>query len=157
MLLKEIRLENESLQKSLEVEKSSENRATLLPKRLIVEEKEKEKSQSFLEKSQFSCLEFQTGNWNLPLACKKKLIHFIKKSSEAKSEIYFITGVIDSDPYKGLSIELKQTGLAMYRAKEIVKFLYEYKDSSIKIYYKEEKMMQNGRGFILEKEEKFIQ
>lgn len=62
----------------------------------------------------FSCLEFGIGAYKADARCE----NIAKSAKKMGYDLYEIRGVVDTNPYAGLSPELKQEGLAGYRAKE---------------------------------------
>ena len=64
----------------------------------------------------------RNGRWSMPNACKDEVLSAIKTLISTNSEIIAIevSGVVDSSPYSGPSAELKQEGLASFRAREAI-------------------------------------
>ncbi|MFP4332692.1 MAG: hypothetical protein ACLFQJ_05275 [Campylobacterales bacterium] len=67
----------------------------------------------------FSCLEFGIGSYKADARCE----NIAKSAKKMGYDLYEIRGVVDNNPYSGLSPELKQEGLAGYRAKEGARLL----------------------------------
>jgi len=66
----------------------------------------------------FTCYELKTGSYELDEHCKE-----LSKAFNNKYDLFEVRGVVDEQPYVGPSAELKQEGLASYRAKEGAKLL----------------------------------
>ena len=75
-----------------------------------------------LDKNIASCNTMRNGRWSMPNACKDEVLSAIKTLISTNSEIIAIevSGVVDSSPYSGPSAELKQEGLASFRAREAI-------------------------------------
>lgn len=67
----------------------------------------------------FSCLEFAVGSYRADERCE----NVAKSAKKMGYDLYEIRGVVDNKPYAGLSPELKQEGLAGFRAKEGARLL----------------------------------
>lgn len=66
----------------------------------------------------FSCYDFQNGSYKSDRRCQG-----LAKGVNSEYDIYEVRGVVDEVPYMGSSPELKQEGLASYRAKEGAKLV----------------------------------
>jgi len=66
----------------------------------------------------FTCYGLETGSYELDEHCKE-----LSKAFNNKYDLFEVRGVVDEQPYVGPSAELKQEGLASYRAKEGAKLL----------------------------------
>lgn len=75
-----------------------------------------------LDKNITSCNTMRNGRWNVPDSCRDDLLSAIKTLVSANSDIIAIevSGIVDSSPYSGPSAELKQEGLASFRAREAI-------------------------------------
>lgn len=64
------------------------------------------------------CFSMQIGKWEIPQGCLLSLATKISKELENDKKVvaFEVQGIVDSNPYKGLSPELKQEGLASFRA-----------------------------------------
>ncbi len=68
------------------------------------------------------CTSYALGGWEIPKECKEDTIAKVKKEiqSDRKIVVWEVIPVVDENPYGGLSPELKQEGLASFRAKSVV-------------------------------------
>lgn len=64
------------------------------------------------------CFSMQIGKWDIPQGCLLSLATKIGNELEKDKKVvaFEIQGIVDNNPYKGLSPELKQEGLASFRA-----------------------------------------
>ena len=71
------------------------------------------------------CYKSKTGKWQLPQECAKTLISNVQAILKEDKKIVAleVSGVVDEQKYKGLSPELKQEGLASFRAKSVIEYL----------------------------------
>lgn len=74
------------------------------------------------EKVVAHCKSMQIGRWNMPKECANELTSGIKEILAQDNRIvaFEISGLVDNLPYGGFSPELKQEGLASFRAKEAI-------------------------------------
>lgn len=91
----------------------------------------------------FSCLEFDVGSYKADKRCKD----IAKSAKKMGYDLYEIRGVVDNQPYAGLSPELKQEGLAGYRAKEGASLLEEDIPKDSILFQGFSKQMDKKRGF----------
>ena len=75
-----------------------------------------------LDKNIASCNTMRNGRWNVPDSCRDDVLSAIKKLVSANNDIIAIevSGIVDNSPYSGPSAELKQEGLASFRAREVI-------------------------------------
>ena len=75
-----------------------------------------------LDSTVSTCYLMRNGKWMLPKACESEMIESIRNLISANNEIVAleISGVVDNNPYAGPSAELKQEGLASFRAREAI-------------------------------------
>lgn len=68
------------------------------------------------------CKIMKIGRWNMPQSCASELIEGIKEivAKDQRIVAFEVSGIVDNLPYGGLSPELKQEGLASFRAKEAI-------------------------------------
>ncbi|WP_300742330.1 hypothetical protein [uncultured Helicobacter sp.] len=68
------------------------------------------------------CVDMKIGRWNMPKHCLDELTRGIADMVHKDKKIvaFEVSGVVDSLPYAGLSPELKQEGLASFRAREAI-------------------------------------
>lgn len=71
------------------------------------------------------CYKSRTGKWQLPQECAKTLISNVQAILKEDKKIVAleVSGVVDEQKYRGLSPELKQEGLASFRAKSVIEYL----------------------------------
>lgn len=72
-----------------------------------------------------TCYSLPNGKWALPNKCRDNIVRAVRELIASNSEIIAleISGVVDSNPYSGPSAELKQEGLASFRAREAIRLL----------------------------------
>lgn len=110
------RLQNALIQKEKELQSLSQsfnNSTTQKPTTLQLRYTIKPKKQIIAE-----CFSMQTGKWEIPQGCLLSLATKISKELENDKKVvaFEVQGIVDNNPYKGLSPELKQEGLASFRA-----------------------------------------
>ena len=109
------RLQNALIQKEKELQKLSQSlsNSTQKPTTLQLRYTIKPKKQIIAE-----CFSMQTGKWEIPQGCLLSLTTKINKELENDKKVvaFEVQGIVDNNPYKGLSPELKQEGLASFRA-----------------------------------------
>lgn len=68
----------------------------------------------------FSCVNMQNGKWNMPKNCNSEIINAVQRLIDNNAELIAleVSGIVDNSPYAGPSAELKQEGLASFRARE---------------------------------------
>ncbi len=68
----------------------------------------------------FVCNDMRNGGWKLPQKCADGLINAVQRLIESNAELiaFEVSGIVDNSPYSGPSAELKQEGLASFRARE---------------------------------------
>lgn len=73
------------------------------------------------------CYGMEVGTWNVDQECIRKAQKTIKRMAKKYSGIiaWEVLPVVDSRPYKGLSPELKQEGLASFRAQAGIKLIHD--------------------------------
>lgn len=71
------------------------------------------------------CYSAPNGKWNIPQECAKTLISNVQAILKEDKKIVAleVSGVVDEQKYRGLSPELKQEGLASFRAKSVIEYL----------------------------------
>lgn len=70
----------------------------------------------------FECNTMRNGKWAMPKDCKDSALKAIQKLIDDNNELIVleVNGIVDSNPYAGPSAELKQEGLASFRAREAI-------------------------------------
>lgn len=101
-----------------------------------------------LDKNIASCINMKNGKWKMPDSCINDMINAIKKLIETNNEIIAIevSGIVDNNPYAGPSAELKQEGLASFRAREAIGVITR-NFSSIAVFEGLSIQAPNKRGF----------
>lgn len=71
------------------------------------------------------CYNTPKGRWNIPQECAKVLIVNIQNLLKEDKKIVAleVSGVVDDQQYSGFSPELKQEGLASFRARNVIEYL----------------------------------
>ncbi|MGP1579749.1 MAG: hypothetical protein ACTTH5_01805 [Wolinella sp.] len=75
------------------------------------------------EKIITECHTMDVGKWAIPENCAISVAANVHKELEEDKRVvvFEVQGIVDSTPYKGLSPELKQEGLASFRAREAIR------------------------------------
>lgn len=70
----------------------------------------------------FVCNSMRNGKWSMPKDCKDSALNAVQKLIDDNNELIAleVSGIVDSNPYAGPSAELKQEGLASFRAREAI-------------------------------------
>lgn len=71
------------------------------------------------------CYNALNGRWNIPQECAKVLVSNIQNLLKEDKKIVAleVSGVVDEAQYSGFSPELKQEGLASFRARNVIEYL----------------------------------
>lgn len=101
-----------------------------------------------LDKKVATCQSMRNGKWDIPKTCRDDMLREINALIATNKELIAleISGIVDSNPYAGPSAELKQEGLASFRAREaigIVSRAY----SNVAVFEGLSIQEQNKRGF----------
>ena len=101
-----------TLNKSMEQIKTNANtlanmRYAIKPKKQIIAE----------------CFAMEIGRWEIPTNCMLAIATNVNKelTDDIRVVAFEVQGVVDTNPYRGLSPELKQEGLASFRAREAIR------------------------------------
>ncbi|WP_305862341.1 hypothetical protein [Helicobacter cholecystus] len=117
-LIKQIGIKNNQIKVLTEENTALKKQASSMTQRLsyII----KPKTQLVVE-----CYKSKTGKWQLPQECVKTLIENVEMMLKEDKKIVAleVSGVVDEQKYGGSSPELKQEGLASFRAKSVIKYL----------------------------------
>ncbi|WP_300692353.1 MULTISPECIES: hypothetical protein [Helicobacter] len=64
------------------------------------------------------CFSMGVGTWEIPQSCLLSIATKVDKELQADKRVvaFEVQGIVDTNPYRGLSPELKQEGLASFRA-----------------------------------------
>lgn len=96
----------------------------------------------------FSCTNFKNGKWAMPKNCAADIVSAVQRLISNNAELIAIevSGIVDNNPYSGPSAELKQEGLASFRAREgIIAIMRNF--SSVAAFEGPSMQMPNKRGF----------
>lgn len=96
----------------------------------------------------FSCTNFKNGKWAMPKNCAVDIVSAVQRLISNNAELIAIevSGIVDNNPYSGPSAELKQEGLASFRAREgIIAIMRNF--SSVAAFEGPSMQMPNKRGF----------
>ena len=96
----------------------------------------------------YRCLGMRNGSWIMPKKCENDILEAVQRLIDANNELIAIevSGIVDGNPYSGPSAELKQEGLASFRAREgIIAIIREY--SNIAAFEGPSLQEQGKRGF----------
>ena len=68
----------------------------------------------------YFCGNMRNGKWIMPKKCEEEILNAVQRLIDANNELIAIevSGIVDGNPYSGPSAELKQEGLASFRARE---------------------------------------
>lgn len=89
------------------------------------------------------------GKWNLNKKCQQTLIEGLKHALEDKKVVAIeVSGIVDTRPYGGSSPELKQEGLASFRAKEAILFVRKNMPN-VAVFEGLSQQVPNKRGFVV--------
>lgn len=114
-LIAKLRLEIKTLEQKLE-QPSTKVDSTINQTQMIQQIKTIKKPERRLI---YECIGYSVGGWEIPELCSKGLKEKITKESLQNSIAIELAPIVDSTPYLGPSSELKQEGLATYRAKSV--------------------------------------
>lgn len=96
----------------------------------------------------FSCTNFKNGRWDMPKNCAGAIVSAVQRLIDNNAELIAleVSGIVDNNPYSGPSAELKQEGLASFRAREgIIAILRNFTNVAA---FEGPSMQMNGkRGF----------
>lgn len=70
----------------------------------------------------FSCVNMRNGKWAMPKKCSSDIVNAVQRLIDNNAELIAleVSGIVDNNPYAGPSAELKQEGLASFRAREAI-------------------------------------
>lgn len=95
------------------------------------------------------CSVLPVGKWSLNQKCQQTLAENLKRTLEDKRVVAIeVSGVVDTRPYGGSSPELKQEGLASFRAKEAILFVQK-NAPNIAVFEGLSQQIPNKRGFVV--------
>ncbi|RAX54910.1 hypothetical protein CCY99_01850 [Helicobacter sp. 16-1353] len=69
-----------------------------------------------------TCHTMRNGRWVMPESCAKDIVESVQNLINTNKELIAleVSGIVDNNPYAGPSAELKQEGLASFRAREAI-------------------------------------
>lgn len=102
------------------------------------------------EKIVAHCKIMKIGRYAMPQTCQQELLNGVVEmiNSDNKIVAFEVSGVVDNLPYGGLSPELKQEGLASFRARAAITNISK-KISSVAVFEGLSKQRARERGFIV--------
>jgi len=102
------------------------------------------------EKIVSHCKDMKIGRWNIPQNCIKELNDGIKSiiNKDHRIVAFEISGIVDNLRYRGFSPELKQEGLASFRAKEAITLAVRTLPS-VAVFEGLSQQRANQRGFVV--------
>lgn len=73
------------------------------------------------------CFSMEVGRWEIPTSCLLSIATNVSEELQNDGRVvaFEVQGIVDASPYRGLSPELKQKGLAGFRAWSAIAHLYE--------------------------------
>lgn len=96
----------------------------------------------------FSCVNMKNGRWDMPKKCGGDILNAVQRLIDNNAELIAIevSGIVDNNPYAGPSAELKQEGLASFRAREgIIAIMRGF--SNVAAFEGPSMQLHNKRGF----------
>lgn len=96
----------------------------------------------------FSCVNMRNGKWAMPNQCSSEIVNAVQRLIDNNAELIAleVSGIVDNNPYAGPSAELKQEGLASFRAREaIITIMRNF--SNVAAFEGPSMQMPNKRGF----------
>jgi hypothetical protein len=97
-----------------------------------------------------ACLSMDVGKWTLRESCQAALKKRVHAIYDPDRHFLVITPVVDARPYADPLSELKQAGLAQFRAQSATELLKEQLPEDVLILQKRGEQTEDKRGFILE-------
>lgn len=96
------------------------------------------------------CVNMKIGRYTMPKNCSESLKSGINEIIKQDNTIvaFEISGIVDTRPYAGLSPELKQEGLASFRAKEAI-MIATHQMPSVAAFEGLSQQGANQRGFVV--------
>lgn len=96
----------------------------------------------------YECVNMRNGRWIMPKKCEEDILNAVQRLIDANNELIAIevSGIVDGNPYSGPSAELKQEGLASFRAREgIISIMRGY--SNVAAFEGPSQQVRGKRGF----------
>ena len=97
-----------------------------------------------------SCYSMQNGKWKIPQSCLLSIATKVNAELQNDKRVvaFEIQGIVDNKPYAGLSPELKQEGLASFRAWEAIREI-EKKLPNVTAFEGPSLQLPNKRGYTI--------
>lgn len=107
-------------------------RYTIKPKRQIITE----------------CFSMNIGAWEIPQSCLLSIATKVDKELQADKRVvaFEVQGIVDTNPYRGLSPELKQEGLASFRAWNAIRAINDKIPNAV-VFEGPSLQLENKRGY----------
>lgn len=101
-----------------------------------------------IDKNISVCDTMLNGKWITPQICNKTLVDSVENLINTNKELIAIevSGIVDNNPYAGPSSELKQEGLASFRAREAIRIITK-RFSNVAVFEGLSIQTPNKRGF----------
>ncbi len=94
------------------------------------------------------CFSMQTGAWEIPQSCLLAIATKVDKELQTDKRVvaFEVQGIVDTNPYRGLSPELKQEGLASFRAWNAIRAIND-KIPNATVFEGPSLQLENKRGY----------
>lgn len=149
------RLQEALYQKNRELEHLAQSVEGL---NVSVQEMQEKKAQNTMTKLRYSikpkrqiiteCFSMEIGKWEIPQSCLLSIA--TKVDSELQNDKHVVAfevqGIVDTNPYRGLSPELKQEGLASFRAWEAIRSITSKIPNAV-VFEGPSLQLENKRGY----------
>lgn len=149
------RLQEALYQKNRELEHLAQSVEGL---NVSVQEMQEKKAQNTMTKLRYSikpkrqiiteCFSMEIGKWEIPQSCLLSIA--TKVDSELQNDkrvvAFEVQGIVDTNPYRGLSPELKQEGLASFRAWEAIRSITSKIPNAV-VFEGPSLQLENKRGY----------
>lgn len=75
-----------------------------------------------LDRNISTCTTMRNAKWDMPQSCRDDIFSSVQNLINTNNELIAleVSGIVDNNPYSGPSAELKQEGLASFRAREAI-------------------------------------
>lgn len=96
------------------------------------------------------CVDMKIGRWGIPKHCVDELVGGMAEMVHNDNKIvaFEVSGIVDNLPYAGLSPELKQEGLASFRAREAI-YIVGKKLPNVAVFEGLSQQKARERGFVV--------
>ncbi|TLD87048.1 hypothetical protein LS69_005030 [Helicobacter sp. MIT 05-5294] len=118
--------------RSVESSTTTRLRYTIKPKKQIITE----------------CFSMNIGSWEIPQSCLLSIATKVDKELQADKRVvaFEVQGIVDTNPYRGLSPELKQEGLASFRAWNAIRAINDKLPNAV-VFEGPSLQLENKRGY----------